>query len=140
MEPWLIVSLILFIIGGAVITVIVSLIPIYLGVRDITLYRPNAGISRCYSLEMKRFSYFLLAPFLLIYETNSSGTELSWVSNTDKLSGEVDSFSFPIIHSYHLHIYTVNGKVESTRNFCQICGVFSINNKETTSVEVSRMK
>lgn len=139
-EPWLIVSLLLFITSGIVIIVIVSLIPIYLDVRDITLYRPNAGIDRCYSLKMKNFPIFLSAPFLLIYETDTSGADLSWVSNTDRLSNEVKYSSFFIVHPYDLHIYSANGKVESTRNFCQICRTFTVNNKETTSVEVSHMK
>ena len=98
--------------------VVISLIPIYLGVRDVSVYRPDAGRDSCYSLKMKCFSPLSLASFLLVYQTNSSVIDLSWVSDTRKLSAEVgysSCFRFVLISFTYL---SVNGKAGSAPSFC----------------------
>ena len=101
----LVVGLLLFFIGNIAIVVVISLIPVYLEVADISVHRPDAGRNNCYSLKMNIFSLSSLASFLLIYETNSSSIDLSWVSDTDKLSTEVgysSSFGCALISFVYL--------------------------------------
>ena len=90
MGSGLLAGLLLLITSIVAILVVISLIPVYLSVRDISVCHRDAGIDHCYPLRMKCFSLSSLASFLLVYESNYNGIALSWVSNIDQLRTEVD--------------------------------------------------